>query len=218
MRVLIADDHPLFREGLRGVLEARGFHVVGEAETGQQAIDLSAKLEPDVVLMDLDMPELDGLAATRLLSVRQPHVKVVVLTASADDTHVFEAIKSGAHGYLLKDISGADFAGALDSLATGEPIFSPAVARKVLGEFGRARAPAAKSPDTLTSREQEVLHLLVQGVTTTQELAARLVVTDNTIKFHLRNILDKLHVHNRAEVVAYASRHGAGLPQHYQHL
>jgi DNA-binding NarL/FixJ family response regulator len=211
MRVLIADDHPLFRDGLRSVLESHGFKVVGEAETGLQALELSARLEPDVVLMDLGMPQLGGLAATRLLSVQQPRVKVVVLTASADESDVFEAVKSGAQGYLLKDVSGEDFARALDGLASDEPILSPAIARKVLGEFGSPPARNHPSgPDSLTSREQEVLQLLIQGVTTTQELAARLVVTDNTIKFHLRNILDKLHVHNRAEVVAYASRHGVG--------
>jgi len=215
MRVLIADDHPLFRDGLRSLLEARGFEVVGEAATGLQALELSVNLEPDLVFMDLDMPQLGGLAATRLLSVQQPRVKVVVLTASADESDVFEAIKSGAQGYLLKDASGAEFARALDGLATNEPILSPAVARKVLGEFGASRTRAASDPDILTSREQEVLQLLVQGVTTTQELATRLVVTDNTIKFHLRNILDKLHVHNRAEVVAYASRHGVGRAHPY---
>jgi DNA-binding NarL/FixJ family response regulator len=213
VRFLIADDHPLFRDGLRSVLEARGVEVVGEAGTGWQAIELSAKLLPDVVLMDLGMPELDGLGATRLLSARQPHVKVVVLTASDDDADVFEAIKSGAHGYLLKDMSRVDFVRLLDGLASDEPVLSPAIARKVLGELGASRSPAlAGRAEPLTSREREVLQLLVQGVTTTHELAAQLVVTNNTIKFHLRNILDKLHLHNRAEVVAYASRHGLVVP------
>lgn len=214
MRVLIADDHPLFRHGLRSVLEARGLEVVGEAETGWQAVELSAQLAPDVVLMDLAMPELGGLAATRLLSVRQPRVKVVVLTGSGDEADVFEAIKSGAQGYLLKEVTGPDFVRLLDGLASDEPVLSPAIARKVLGEFGAARKRATTDqPEPLTAREQEVLLLLTQGVTTTQELAERLVVTDNTIKFHLRNILDKLHVHNRAEVVAYASRYGLVPPR-----
>jgi len=219
MRVLIADDHPLFRAGLRSVLEARGLEVVGEAETGWQAVELSTRLEPDIVLMDLAMPDLGGLAATRLLSVQQPRVKVVVLTASDDEADVFEAIKSGAQGYLLKDLSGTDFVHLLAGLARDEPVLSPGIARRVLGELGRPRGPTvrgtvvASQPEPLTGREQEVLHLLIQGVTTTQELAARLVVTDNTIKFHLRNILDKLHVHNRAEVVAYASRYGLRPPR-----
>jgi DNA-binding NarL/FixJ family response regulator len=209
MRVLIADDHPLFRDGLRSMLEARGLEVVGEAETGWQAIELSDRLQPDFVLMDLTMPELGGLAATRLLSVRLPHVKVVVLTASDDEADVFEAIQGGAQGYLLKDMSRDEFVRLLDALATDEPLLSPGIARKILGQVGSARGPAAaRRPEGLTAREQEVLHLLIQGVTTTQELAERLVVTDNTIKFHLRNILDKLHVHNRAEVVAYVSRYG----------
>jgi DNA-binding NarL/FixJ family response regulator len=212
VRVLIADDHSLFRQGLRALLEARGFDVVGEAGTGVQAIELSLSLRPDVVLMDLAMPELGGLAATRLLSVRQPDVKVVVLTASDEETDVFEAIKSGAYGYLKKDLSGAEFARCMQALARGEPMISPSGARKLLGEFStdRSGAEPASRPESLTDREHEVLQLLVQGVTTTQELSAQLVVSDNTVKFHLRNILDKLHVHNRAEVVAYASRYGLG--------
>jgi DNA-binding NarL/FixJ family response regulator len=214
VRALIADDHPLFRQGVRGLLESRGFEVVGEAQTGCQAVELGARLRPDVVLMDLAMPELGGLAATRLLSVRQPKVKVVVVTASEDDSDVFEAIKSGAYGYLLKDLTGADFLRLLEGIARGEPALSPSVACKLLGEFGPSRpGPAAASrPEPLTGREQEVLRLLVQGMTTTQELSARLEVSDNTIKFHLRNIFDKLHVHNRAEVVAYASRYGLAPP------
>jgi DNA-binding NarL/FixJ family response regulator len=214
VRALIADDHPLFRQGLRSLLESRGFEVVGEAQTGWQAVELSARLRPEVVLMDLAMPELGGLAATRLLSIRQPQVKVVVLTASEDESDVFEAIKSGAYGYLLKDLSGTDFLRLLEGIARGEPVLSPSVARKLLSEFGTSRPePAAASrPEPLTGREQEVLGLLVQGMTTTQELSAKLVVSDNTIKFHLRNILDKLHVHNRAEVVAYASRYGLAPP------
>jgi DNA-binding NarL/FixJ family response regulator len=214
VRALIADDHRLFRQGLRGLLESRGFEAVGEAETGWHAVKLSARLRPDVVLMDLTMPELGGLAATCLLSARQPDVKVVVLTGSEDEPDVFEAIKSGAYAYLLKDLSGAEFPRHIEGLVEGEPVLSPSVARKLLGEVGPSRpgpVPASR-PEPLTGREQEVLQLLVQGVTTTQELSAQLVVSDNTVKFHLRNILEKLHVLNRAEVVAYASRYGLAQP------
>jgi DNA-binding NarL/FixJ family response regulator len=212
MRVLIADDHPLFRDGLRSLLEARGIDVVGEARNGREAVEQAKRLKPDVALMDLNMPELGGLDATRLISAEQPEVKVVVLTASEDDADLFEAIKSGAQGYLFKNLDSADFFRLLDGVAQGEPALTPGLARKLLGEFARPPAPAATTTppeaQSLTEREREVLHLLVQGVTSNRDLAERLVVTENTVKYHLRNILDKLHVQNRAQVVAYAVRHG----------
>jgi len=212
MRVLIADDHPLFRDGLRSLLEARGIDVVAEARNGREAVEQAKRLKPDVALMDLNMPELGGLDATRLISAEQPEVKVVVLTASEDDADLFEAIKSGAQGYLFKNLDSAEFFRLLDGVAQGEPALTPGLARKLLGEFARPPAPAATTTppeaQSLTEREREVLHLLVQGVTSNRDLAQRLVVTENTVKYHLRNILDKLHVQNRAQVVAYAVRHG----------
>ena len=208
MRVLIADDHALFRNGLRSLLEARGVEVVGEADNGRQAVELAARLRPDVVLMDLAMPDVDGLAATRLLSAQLPDVKVVILTASDEDADLFEAIKSGAQGYLLKNLSAEPFFRLLDGVARGEPALTPALARKLLGEFARPSAPTpTASPHELTEREREVLALLVQGVTSNRELAERLTVSENTVKYHLRNILDKLHLQNRAQVIAYALRH-----------
>jgi DNA-binding NarL/FixJ family response regulator len=211
MRVLIADDHPLFRDGLRSLLEARGVEVVGEARNGREAVDHARRLQPDVVLMDLNMPELDGLQATRLISAQQPDVKVVVLTASEDDANLFEAIKSGAQGYIFKNLDSNEFFRLLDGVARGEPALTSNLARKLLGSFGRPAqsAPhAAEEAQSLTEREREVLDLLVQGITTNRDLAERLVVSENTVKYHLRNILDKLHVQNRAQVVAYAVRHG----------
>jgi DNA-binding NarL/FixJ family response regulator len=213
MRVLIADDHPLFREGLEALLAARGIEVVGQARTGREAVELTARLRPDVVLMDLSMPELNGLAATRLVSASDVPSRVVILTASEDDADLFEAIKSGAQGYLLKNVSSAELFRQLDAAAAGEPALTPGLARKLLGEFARPTStapvpPKSAAPDALTEREREVLDLLVQGITSNRELAGRLVVTENTVKYHLRNILDKLHVQNRAQVVAYAVRHG----------
>jgi DNA-binding NarL/FixJ family response regulator len=212
VRVLIADDHDLFRDGLRSLLETRGIDVVGEARDGRKAVELASQLRPDVVLMDLSMPELNGLAATRLISANYPDVKVVILTASDDDADLFEAIKSGAQGYLIKNVSSAELFRLLEGVGRGEPALTPALARKLLGEFARPtaspHATTAEPPDALTEREREVLDLLVQGVTSNRELAERLVVSENTIKYHLRNILDKLHVQNRAQVVAYAVRHG----------
>lgn len=212
MRLLIADDHPLFRDGLRSLLEARGIDVVGEVSNGREALEQARRLRPDVVLMDLSMPEMGGLAATRFLSAEQPETKVVILTASEDDADLFDAIKSGAQGYLLKNLNSAEFFRLLEGVGRGEPALTPGLARKLLGEFARpvpsARGPAAPRAEALTEREREVLDLLVQGVTSNRELAERLVVSENTVKYHLRNILDKLHVQNRAQVVAYAVRHG----------
>jgi DNA-binding NarL/FixJ family response regulator len=212
MRVVIADDHQLFRDGLRSLLEARGIDVIGEARDGREAVDQARRLNPDVVLMDLSMPHINGLAATRLISAEMPSVKVVILTASEDDADLFEAIKSGAQGYLFKNVESDEFFRLLEGVARGEPALTPGLARKLLGEFARPAPPApaniAEPPVALTDREREVLDLLVQGVTSNRELAERLVVTENTVKYHLRNILDKLHVQNRAQVVAYAVRHG----------
>ncbi|MBA2595098.1 MAG: response regulator transcription factor [Chloroflexota bacterium] len=209
MRVLIADDHALFRDGLRSLLEAHEITVVAEARTGHEAVALARLHRPDVVLMDLAMPELDGLGATRLLTAELPEIAVVVLTASEDDEDLFEAIKSGAQGFLPKDLEAARFFELLAGVARGEPALTPALARKVLGAFARSDPkPALSTAEVLTDREREVLDLLVQGITSNRELAERLFVSENTVKYHLRNILRKLHLQNRAQVIAYAVRHG----------
>lgn len=209
MRVVIADDHALFRDGLRSLLEARGLDVVGEASDGREAVDLARRLRPDVVLMDLSMPTMGGLDATRALSAQEPDVKIVMLTASEDDADLFEAIKSGAQGYLFKNLKAGELIAMLEAVGRGEPGLTPALARKVLAEFARpSPGRHTRAPDELTEREREVLDLLVQGITSNRDLAERLIVTENTVKYHLRNILDKLHVQNRAQVVAHAVRHG----------
>ncbi len=208
MRILIADDHALFRDGLRSLLEARGDDVVAEARDGDEAIALVRLHRPDIVLMDLMMPNIDGLAATRLISAELPDVRVVVLTASEDDADLFQAVKSGARGYLPKDLEARELFAFLDGVIKDEPALTPALARKVLGEFARNRTEPATPPGpALTDREREVLELLTEGVTSNRELADRLFVSENTVKYHLRNILDKLHLSNRAQVIAYALRH-----------
>jgi DNA-binding NarL/FixJ family response regulator len=206
MRILIADDHALFRDSLRSLLEARGYDVVGEARNGREAVDLCRTLKPEVVLMDLAMPEMDGLAATRELATHQPDVKVVVLTASAEDEELFEAIKAGAQGYVLKNLESGPFFELLNGVERGEPALTPSLARKVLRELAHPSRGAKDDPDALTEREQEVLECLVKGVTSNRQLAHELGVSENTVKFHVRNILDKLHLNNRAQAVGYALR------------
>ena len=206
MRILIADDHALFRDSLKSLLTAHGHFVAGEARNGREAVELARKLEPDVVLMDLSMPEMDGLTATKLLAAEAPAVKIVVLTASDDDANLFEAIKAGAKGYLLKNLEAEQFFALLEGVRQGDPALTPALARKLLDEFARPAARPAEDPDALTDREREVLELLVQGVTSNRKLAKQLGVSENTVKFHVRNILDKLHLHNRAQIVAFALR------------
>lgn len=207
MRILIADDHALFRDGLRSLLASRGHEVVAEAKNGREAIAIAKEKQPDVVLMDLSMPEMDGITATRTLTNEMPGVKVIVLTASEDDASLFDAIKSGAQGYLLKNLEADDFFALLDGASRGEPALTPALARKLLQEFAKpVEADSGEAEDELTVREREVLELMVEGVTSNRKLAKRLGVSENTVKFHVRNILDKLRLHNRAEAVGYALR------------
>ena len=211
MRILIADDHALFRDGMRSLLRSEGHEIVAEAKNGREAIALAHQHKPDVVLMDLSMPEMDGLTATRTIVQELPDVKVIILTASDEDMNLFEAIRSGAQGYLMKDLEADQFFDMLDRASRGEPALTPAFAKKLLQEFARpplaaeAQHPEGQS-DALTAREREVLELMVQGVTSNRKLAKQLGVSENTVKFHVRNILDKLRLHNRAEVVGYTLR------------
>lgn len=208
LRVLIADDHTLFRKGLRSLLRHEGMEIVGEARSGLEALDLTRAHRPDVVLMDLSMPELDGLKATRAISAEMPEVKVVVLTASEEDSDLFEALKSGAQGYLSKDLEADQFFKLLERVVQGELALPPELAKKVLEEFARPATSLPEQAPILTEREIEVLELLVQGITSTRDLAGRLVVTESTVRYHLGNILSKLHLQNRAQVVAYALNEG----------
>lgn len=212
MKILIADDHALFRDSLRSLLSSHDHEVVGEASNGREAVELCQSLSPDVVLMDLTMPDMDGLEATRRLAEVCPDAKVVILTASDDEDHLFEAIKAGANGYLLKDLEAERFFSLLDGVARDEPAITPRLARKVLDTFARPRQPST-DPDALTEREREVLEAMVRGVTSNRKLARELDVSENTIKFHVRNILDKLHLHDRAQAVGYALRHGLVSPR-----
>lgn len=210
MRLLIADDHTLFRDSLRSLLEARGHEVAGEARTGEEVVELVRTAEPDVVLMDLAMPGMGGLEATREILAERPDVRIVVLTASTEEGDLFEALRAGAQGYLMKDLEADAFFELLEKVLRGEPALPPELSRKVLKEFASGGAAVGErvDPDALTDRELEVLRAMVQGVTSNRALARHLGVAENTVKFHVRNVLDKLHVHDRAQAVAHALRKG----------
>jgi len=253
LRVVLVDDHRLMREGLKSYLAGRGVEVIGEGSNGRDGVRLARELQPDVLLMDLSMPEMNGLEATRLIKAERPEQVVVILTASEADADLFEAVKSGAQGYLLKNLEPEQLVGQLEAAARGEAALTPALAARILAELARTagggsasptdgagvqpgpavpahqeppenrrapperaspdpagaadRLPAPEEVEPLTAREREVLDLVVQG-SSNREIAEVLVVTDNTVKYHLKNILQKLHLHNRAQVVAYALRRG----------
>jgi len=207
IRVLIVDDHGIVRKGIRALLaEIQDLEVVGEASDGQEAIDQADALSPDVVLMDLVMPGVDGIQATRQITDREPHPHVLVLTSFASDDKVFPAIKAGALGYLLKDSEPSDLVDAIRQVYRGEPSLQPSIAQKVLQEL---KTPAAlrPTPDPLTDREMEVLRLVSKGMTN-PEIAARLVVTEATVRTHVSNILGKLHLANRVQATLYALQEG----------
>ena len=210
MRVLLADDHPLFRDGLATLLRARGMDVVGEASNGLEAVEKARVLKPDLILMDVNMPHMNGLEATRIVKTERPETKIVILTVSDDDENLFEAIKSGAQGYLLKSLQSQAFFELLNGVAQGEAPISRGLATKILGEFARhlqQDEAQAANKEELTDREKEVLRLVAEG-STNRDIAGKLNVTENTVKYHLKNILEKLHLRNRAQAVAYAMQTG----------
>ncbi len=211
IRVVTVDDQPLYRDGLAAVLSTDPeLKVVGEAGNGQQALELCARERPDVVLMDLQMPVMDGVAATRTLKLKHPDTRVLVLTTFDDDDHVFEALRAGAVGYLLKDATGERLKEAVRAAARGESFLAPAVAAKVLGELARlrARAPADKPTDNpFTEREAQVLALLTRGASN-KEIAAALFISDGTVKNHVTAIFGKLGVQDRTQAALKARELG----------
>jgi DNA-binding NarL/FixJ family response regulator len=210
IRILVADDHPGFRSGLRALLGAQtGLVLVGEAETGTDAVELAATLQPDVILMDLSMPGLDGIAATRRIVDTSPHIAVVVLTMADDDAAVFDALRAGARGYLLKGADRIELGRAIRAVAAGEAIFGPNVARRLMAYFaGAPTAPIPAFPE-LSDREREVLELIARGMSN-QQIVDRLVISPKTVRNHVSNIFSKMQVRDRAEAVVRAREAGLG--------
>ena len=208
IRVLICDDHALFRRGLIMVLESEeGIDVVAEAEDGEEAIEKAEEAAPDVVLMDVRMPRMSGIEATRAIADAVPTAKILMLTVSDEEEDLYEAVKAGATGYLLKEISIEEVANAIRAVVTGQSLISPSMASKLLSEFNNLAKQAQQKVlvPRLTDRELQVLKLVAQGMSN-REVAEELFISENTVKNHVRNILEKLHLHSRMEAVVYAVR------------
>ena len=212
IRILLVDDQKLMREGLRILLELEtDLVIVGEAVEGQAALEAYADLRPDVVLMDVRMPGMDGVEATWRLRERWPEARIIILTTFDDDEYVFEGLRAGARGYLLKDVSGHDLAEAVRTVAAGGALIEPSVARKVVAEFARMAPPAraldASLPEPLSEREQEILRLLAQGLSN-REIADRLSLAQGTVKNYVTTILQKLGARDRTQAALRARELG----------
>jgi DNA-binding NarL/FixJ family response regulator len=206
--ILIVDDHAVVRRGARAYLEAQtDFAVVGDVGSGGEAVLLAADLAPDVVLMDLVMPGIDGVQATRLVKQKSPRSEVIVLTSYHEDEHIFPAIRAGALSYLLKDISLPDLAEAIRKAARGEVVMHPHIAARIVQELGGTSQRDMASYAELSEREREVLHLIAEGLSNA-DIAARLVLSEKTVKSHVRNILGKLHLADRTKAAIFAWRQG----------
>jgi DNA-binding NarL/FixJ family response regulator len=217
LRVVVADDHPMFREGLAATIASLPRReVVGQAATGLEAVELADQAHPDVVVMDLHMPQMNGIDATRHITQTHPQVAVLVLTMLEDDASVVSAMQAGARGYLLKEANRAEIARALEAVAAGEVIFGPSVAARVLALFNTAAGAhqpgqVAAFPE-LTEREQEILELVARGLSN-PAIASRLFLSEKTVRNHVSNVFAKLHVTDRAAAVARARDRGYGLHQ-----
>jgi two-component system NarL family response regulator len=208
LRVLVVDDHALFRRGLQMVLgDEPDIEVAGEAADGHEAVERAKALMPDVVLMDVRMPGRSGIEATREIREVLPHVRILMLTVSDEENDLYDAIKAGASGYLLKETRPEEVPEAIRSVVDGQSRISPAMASKLLSEFatarGRTRDRPSVPPPVLTDREMEVLRLVARGLNN-RDIARELFISENTVKNHVRNILEKLHLHSRMEAVVYA--------------
>ncbi|MBN2004330.1 MAG: response regulator transcription factor [Anaerolineae bacterium] len=209
IRVLIADDHRIVRQGLRHVCELGGLTVAGEAEDGMEAVKLARQLRPDVILMDINMPVLDGVQATSFIVEENPSVQVIILTMYRQDRYVFDAIRAGARGYLLKDIDEQDLIAAIQAVHRGEALINPTLAVRLLDEFRRLSQAAGETEDAenLTQSEMDVLRLVAQGADN-KTIAERLVLSERTVANRLSTVYEKLHVNNRTQAALVALRRG----------
>jgi DNA-binding NarL/FixJ family response regulator len=208
IRILVADDHPSFRSGLVALLRTQaGLDVAGEAATGAEAVERALELQPDVVVMDLNMPGLDGISATRRIVDTSPHIAVLVLTMAGDDVAVFDAIRAGARGYLLKGADRGELARAIRAVAAGEAIFGADVARRLMTFF--ATTPRVAAFPELSDREREVLELVARGLSN-QAIVMRLGISPKTVRNHVSNVFSKLRVRDRAEAIVRAREAGMG--------
>ena len=215
MRVLVADDHSLFRDGIVSLLEAAGFDVVGQAGDGRAAVEMALRLRPDLVLMDITMPQMTGLEALRLIKAELQETQVVMLTVSDDNADLFEAVKAGAQGYLLKNLNASEFLEMLAGLEHGEAALTRKTAARLIEGFADVSRPRSEPLDSPTQREIEILRLVAEGLSN-KAIAQALFVSENTVKYHMKNILQKLGVQNRTEAATYALRAGlleADLPR-----
>jgi NarL family two-component system response regulator LiaR len=207
IRVLIVDDHAIVRKGVKALLsEIDNIEVIGEAANGREAIEQTETLQPDVILMDLVMPEMDGIEAISQITSNQPETRVLALTSYSTDDKIFPAIKSGAIGYLLKDSDPQDLIYAIQQVHRGEPSLHPKIAQKVLQELSLP-SDRPPTPDPLTEREEQVLRLVAKGLSN-QEIAEQLVIAEVTVRTHVSHILSKLHLANRVQATLYALREG----------
>lgn len=207
LRVLVVDDHSLFRDGIASMLRAAGMVVVGEARDGAGAISEAHRLKPDVVLMDIDMPGMNGIEATRRIMQELPDMKVVMLTVSQEDSHLIEALRAGAKGYLLKSLGSNEFLSLLNNLEKGFPPIPDVMTARLVAHVAQTTNVAEARNDNLSERETEILALLGLGLSN-KLIADRVGVSENTVKYHVKNILQKLHMNSRAKAAAYAARHG----------
>jgi DNA-binding NarL/FixJ family response regulator len=207
VRVLVVDDHPIWRDGAARDLAEAGYDVVGTAGSGSQALRVAAATQPQVVLLDLHLPDLSGAEVTRQLLAVSPSVRVLMLSASGERQDVLDAVTAGASGYLLKSAQLAELVAAVRATAAGQAVFTPGLAGLVLGEYQRLSAPAGKVAPVLTGREAEILRLVAKGLTYPQ-IATRLTLSTRTVQNHVQNTLSKLQLHNKAELVRYALEQG----------
>lgn len=207
MRVIVADDHSLFRDGITSLLEAAGYEVVEQVGNGKLAIEAVRRYQPDLVLLDIKMPVVDGIDALKKIRSEYPELRVVMLTVSDEDEDLFAAIQAGADGYLLKDLTSDEFLEMLSGLEQGEAAISRKVTTRLIAGFQQLSSQVTDSKNLLTSRELELLQLLAEGFSN-KIIAERLFISENTVKYHIKNILQKFGVQNRTEAVALAMRQG----------